>query len=151
MVDRVAASVVIGGDISATDYAGLIDLIASHDLRVEWEGEPYDPEQRTVGEALSLYDQHAAWGRFDRLEAWCMGKGLPFVRWCGGYCAQWGSERLVFTGAGDPLAYGADDEDELVIGREMVRALGTFDAILAYFAAGDFKVPPLRVEGDPVL
>ncbi|KKW92494.1 hypothetical protein [Sphingobium chungbukense] len=148
MVDRTAASIVIGGNVSAADYALLIEMIASYDLRTEWEGEPFDPAQRAIGEALSLYDQYAAWGRFDRLESWCIDKGLPFVRWCGGYCSQWGSQRLVFTGEGEPCAYGADDEDELLIGREKVRELGSYEAIQAYFVAGDFPVPPLRVEGE---
>ncbi|PAL19382.1 hypothetical protein [Sphingopyxis sp. GW247-27LB] len=149
MADRVSASIELGGSLTAADYAELSEIIASEGLSTEWDGEPFEPDHRTVGESLSLYAHEVAWGRFEMLETWCVEKSLPFVRWSGAYAGQWGAERVVFTGAGEPVSYAADEDDYVVIGRGTVEKLGSLDAIIAYFDAADTHVPPLVVEGDP--
>lgn len=148
MADRVSASIVVGGMISAPDYAELSEIIANEGLSIEWDGEAFEPEHRTVGEPLRLYAHEIAWGRFQTLEAWCVEKKLPFVRWSGAYAGQWGAERVVFTGEGEPISYAADEDDDVVIARGTVEKLGSLEAILAYFDAADAKRPPLVVEGD---
>lgn len=149
MADRVSASIELGGSLTAADYNELSEIIASEGLSIEWDGEPFEPDHRTVGASLSLYAHEVAWGRFDMLEAWCLERKLPFTRWSGAYAGQWGAERVVFTGEGEPVSYAADEEDYVVIGRGTVEKLGSLDAIIAYFDAADTHVPPLVVEGDP--
>lgn len=85
-----------------------------------------------------------AWGRAERLENFCVAHGLPFTRWSGGGGAQFGAERIVFTGHGEPQIFAADEEGNVVIGAERAKQLGSHDAVMAYFAAADFIVPPLR-------
>ena len=81
---------------------------------------------------------------FERLESRCITHGLPFARWSGAYCGQCAKHAL-FTGEGGVQSYAADEDDYLLIGRCTVERLGSYEAVLAHFAAGDFAVPPLRL------
>lgn len=89
MADRVSASITLGGTVPASTYAELADVIASEGLSTEWDGEPFEPGQRTEGEPLRLFAHEVAWGRFEELEAWCVEHRLPFARWSGAYGEQW--------------------------------------------------------------
>ena len=149
MADRVSASIVIGGTIAATDYAELAGVIADEGLSTEWDGEAFAPDDRTIGEPLSLYAHEVAWGRFETLEAWCVEKDLPLARWSGAYGGEWSAERVVLTGQGQPSSYTADEDDRVMVDRQIVERLGSLSAIIAYFEAADFAVPPLVVEGEP--
>ena len=151
MADRVSASIVIGGNISEQDFAILVALIIEESLSIEWDGEPFAPDQRVIGAPLSLFAHEVAYGRFDRLEAFCVDRQLPFARWSGGYPGQWGAQRVVFTGAGAPVEYACDEEDYVVIGRGTVKKLGSIEAIVAYFDAADVVIDPLVVEGEEAL
>lgn len=147
MADRAPVSIAIGGSITADDYAELAGMLAAESLSIEWGGEPFEPYHRTVREPLRLFAHEVAGGQFEVLEAWCAGKALPFVRWCGGYPASWGPERVVFLGIGEPLIFSADEEDCIVMARERAEALGSIEAIRSWFDTAEFAVPPLVVEG----
>ena len=149
MADRVSASIQIGGALTAATFAELASIIADEGLSTEWDGETFEPEHRSIGEPLHLYAHEVAWGRFEALETWCVVQKLPFARWSGGYGGQWGPERVVFTGKGEPTSYAADEDDQIVIVRDTIERLGSVEVILAYFDAADMPVPPLVVEGDP--
>jgi len=146
MADRVSASIVVGGTITASAYAELADIIRSERLSIEWDAEPFEPSHRTIGEPLRLYAHEVPWGRFEDLETWCVEKGLSFARWCGGYGSQWGPQRVVFTHDGGPKSFAADEEDCIVLGRETAMILGSMKAIVAYFDAADVEIPPLVIE-----
>lgn len=147
MADRVSASIVLGGTMSAADYIELAELIAHDGLSIEWDGEPFEPDHRKAGEPLSLCAHEVAFGRFEALEAWCREKRIAYSRWSGSYAGQWGGERVVFSGEGEPTWFAADEEDCVMIGRETAERLGSMEAIRAHFDAADAKVPPLDVEG----
>jgi hypothetical protein len=148
MADRVSASIVIGGSLSASAYTELVELIGNEGLSTEWDGEAFQPHHRVAGEAVSLFAYEVPGGQFEELEAWCTAQNVPFARWSGGYSGQWGPERVLFDGTG-PLRYYAVSEDDVVmIDQDTIERLGSFDSILAHFAAADFAVPPLVVEGD---
>lgn len=51
----------------------------------------------------------------------------------------------MFTGADEVQSYAADEDDYILVGRCTVERLGSYEAILAHFAAGDFAVLPLRL------
>lgn len=148
MADRVSASIVVGGTITAADYVELAEIIADEGLSIEWDGERFEPMHRTVGESLSLYADEVAWGCFETLEAWCVEKKLPFSRWAGGYGGEWTAERVVFTGEGEPTSFTADEDDRIMVDRFTVEKLGSIEAIIAYFDAADCAIPPLVVEDD---
>ena len=148
MADRVSASIVLGGTISVAAFDEIAQLIEQEGLSTEWDGEPFQPGDVSPGEPLRLFAHEVAWGRFEALESWCVASAMPFTRWSGAYAGQWGGERVVFTGAGEPTSYAADEDDYVLIGRDMAERLGSMEAIRAHFDAADFVVPPLAI-GDP--
>jgi len=87
-------------------------------------------------------------GRFDELEAFCIVHGLPFARWRAACPGQWGAERIVFYGSGDPVSYDVDDAGKVVVNREVVDRLGILEAIIAHFDAADHPIPPLVICDD---
>ena len=150
MADRVPASIALGGGITAAQLAELTKLIHDEGLSTEWDGEPFDPAQLTASEPLRLYAHEVAWGMFEELEAWCREHRVPYMRWSGGFGSEWGAERTVFAGAGEPVSYDADENDRIVVHRQTVERLGSVEAVLAHFDAADFVLPPLFVEDQPV-
>jgi len=138
----------LGGTISPAQLPELAGLIADEGLSAEWDGEPFEPDQIEPGEPLRLYAHEVPWGRFERLEAWCVANRVPFARWAGGYPGEWTAERVVFTGAGEPCSYTADEGDRIYIDRATVEQLGSVEAILAHFDAADAAVRPLVVAGE---
>lgn len=149
MADRVSASITLGGVVTAAQLDELIQLINDEGLSTEWDGEPFQPSQLTPGEPLQLYAHEVAWGMFEELEAWCRKHHVPYVRWSGGYCSEWGAERVVFDGGDEPGSYDADENDRIFVDRSTVKRLGSVEAILAHFDAADFVPPPLTVEDQP--
>ena len=147
MADRVSASIVLGGTISTVAFAELAKLVEQEGLSTEWDGEPFQPGDITPNQPLALYAHEVACGRFETLEAWCVDNAVPFTRWSGAYAGQWGAERVVFTGAGEPGSFAADEDDHVLIGRDTVDRLGSIEAIRAHFDAADFLVPPLIIAG----
>lgn len=145
MAERVAASIVIGGSLSQADYAALVRIASSDRLSTEWGGERFEAHHLPADGGLALYGNEIAWGRFDQLETFCRNRHLPFVRWSGS-SGGWGAERVVFIGKGDPTSFAVDDDDQLVIARDDAEKLGSFEAIMAHFAAAEFVVPPFVVE-----
>ena len=143
MADRVSASITIGGTLPRSLLPDLAALVQAEGLSTEWDSETFTLSMFREGAPLELMAHEVAWGWFERLESWCVQHGLPFARWSGGYSGQWGAERAVFTGAGEVQCYAADEDDYLLIGRCTAARLGSYEAILAHFAAGDFAVPPL--------
>lgn len=145
MADRVSATITIGDSLPADQLLDLVAIINDEGLSTDWDGEDLTASQVEPGTALTLMAHEVAWGRFKGLEAFCVSAQLPFVRWSGAYSGQWGAERVVFTGSGEPTSYAADEEDRIVIDRETVDRLAKMDAVRAYFAAADFEVPPLSI------
>ena len=145
MADRVSATITIGGDVPRDLLLDLSAIINEEGLSTEWDGEDFTLSQLPEDGPLTLMAHEVAWGRFEGLEAFCVTNGLPFTRWSGSYPGQWGAERVVFAGTGEPASYAADEEDSVMIGRATVEQLGSIDLIRAHFDAADFAMPPLRV------
>lgn len=145
MADRVSVSIAIGGDLPSSERDKFVETIMWERLCTEWDGPEFDTSQLPSGEPLRLYAHEVAWGRLDDLEAFCINQALPFVRWSGGYPGQFGPETAVFTGHGEVRLFAADEEEYVVLGCATAEQLGSYEAILAYFDAADFTVPPLRV------
>lgn len=145
MADRVSASITIGGTLPPALLPDFIALIEQQCLSTEWGGEPFTASDLTGTAALELMAHEVAWGRFEELEAFCVKNALPFSRWSGAHPGQWGAERVVYSGSGEPRSYAADEDDYILIGRCTAERLGSFAAIVAHFDAADFAVPPLVV------
>lgn len=143
MADRMSATITLGGVIAQAKIPDLLDAIAAEGLATDWDGEPFTLAELPADAPLRLMAHEVAWGRFEELEAFCVREALPFARWSGAYSGQWGAERVVFTGAGEPRSYAANDEDEVVIDRVEIERLGSFAAVLAHLEAADVAIPPL--------
>lgn len=143
MADRVSASIRIGGTLDRDKLLDLAAIINAEGLSTDWDGEDFALSQLPEGDALALMAHEVAWGRFERLEQFCVDESLPFARWSGTYAGQWGAERVVFTGREEPISYPCDEDDHVVIGKDHVVRLGSVAAVIAYFDAADFVIPPL--------
>ncbi|MBL8650996.1 MAG: hypothetical protein JNL35_11410 [Sphingopyxis sp.] len=148
MADRVSVTFTLGGRISAVDYQEMVSVIVSEGLSTEWDGPAFEASHRTEGEALELFANEVAWGRVERLETFCAEHGLPYRFWAGGYFAEWSAERIVFRGEGAADSFIVDESDRVLIDRGEVERRGSIEAVLAYFDAAEFTVPPLVVDGD---
>ncbi|KMS56795.1 hypothetical protein [Sphingobium cupriresistens] len=144
MVVRVSLSITLGGDLSAALRDDLLAIVQSEGLALDYDAEPFTADDFPADGPLLIYAHEVAWGRVDRLEGFCVAHDLPFARWSGGSAAQFGPERAVFTGTGEASLYAADEDDDVVITMDRVERLGSYEAIMAYFAAANFRVPPLR-------
>lgn len=149
MADRVSATITIGGNLPADQLLELTAIINGEGLSTDWDGEDFTVSQLVPGCTLTLMAHEVAWGRFENLESFCATAHLPFVRWSGAYSEQWGAERVVFTGSGEPASFAADEEDHILVDRATIDRLATIEAVWAYFDAADFTVPPLHVDGNP--
>jgi hypothetical protein len=120
-------------------------LIAAESLSIDWDGPWFKPHDHVPGKSLWLKGRDVMGGTFDELEAWCVAKGLPFVRRSAGRAGSWSAERIVFVGKGKPVRYAIDEDEIVLIDRRGVEALDGLDDVLAYFEAAEFVVPPLVV------
>ncbi len=144
MADRVSLSIRLGGDLPAALRGELLACIQNEGLARDYDADAFTADDIPSDAPLSLYAHEVAWGRVDLLEGFCASHGLSYVRWSGGCAAPFGPERAVFNGAGEVRLFAADEDDRLVIDIDRVKRLGSYEAIMAYFAAGDMSVLPLR-------
>ena len=154
MADRVSAQITIGGIIAASALQGLIAAIQDEGLSTEYDGEPVQPGGLVSGEALTLCAHEVAWGTFRNLEAFCRTHHLAYCRWFGACSGAWGSGRSIYRGADETRKgeegvdeYDASDDDQTLMGEQLARHLGSYEAIVAHFARANFAVPPLEIAG----
>lgn len=102
MADCVSASITIGGTLPRSLLPDLAALVQAEELSTEWDGETFTLAMFREGAPLELMAHEVAWGRFERLESWCVEHRLPFARWSGGYSGQWGAERPILAELGSP-------------------------------------------------
>lgn len=145
MSDRVSASIIIGGAVSAADFPILAQMVAGESLSTHWDGPWFTPGDFTPGRPLWVKARDVLGGRFDELEAWCVAHGLSFVRWSGASPGSWTPGRVVFTGRGEPTYFPLDEDDGVLIDEQTFERLGDVDAVRAWFDLAAFSVPPLVV------
>jgi hypothetical protein len=148
MADRVSVTFTLGGRISAADYEELVSVIVSEGLSTEWDGPAFEASHRTEGEPLELFANEVAWGKVEALENFCADHGLAYHFWAGGFFAEWSAERIIYRGEGAADSFIADESDRVLIDRGEVERRGSIEAVLAYFDAADFAVPPLVIEDE---
>ena len=99
-----------------------------------------------------LCAHEVSWGTFNLLEPFCRTHNLAYSRWNGACSGVWGPGRSVYRGdvanrEGNPTVdeYDVSEDDQILMGEQLARSLGSFAAILEHFAHADFAVPPLLV------
>ncbi|SER24469.1 hypothetical protein [Sphingobium sp. YR768] len=150
MADRVSAHIMIGGMLSRSAYAGLIQAIEKDNPAIDWDGTPFNSSDIPIDTPLALMDHDVANGRFEEIEAVCRRHGLHYVRWSGGYPGSFPSVRVLYLGHGEPKQVLTTEEDEQVFPIERIRELGSIEAIEAGYRLARTNPPPLvLVEDDP--
>lgn len=143
MADRASASILIGGALSRSCISGLIEVISQDGGRADWEGAPIDPASLTEGGTLAAFAYELPGGLFEWTEQFCEDHGIAFVRNSGGCSGVFGPERVVFTGTGTSAQFDMTENEEIVLALSMIRALGTLEAIEAWFESAEFQPPPI--------
>ena len=154
MADRVSAQITIGGSLPASAVPALIAAIKDEGLSTEYDGEPFDPSELVSGDPLTLCGHEVAWGTFRILEAFCRTHRLAYNRWYGACSGAWGSGRSIYRGAQELREgeagvddFDASDDDQTLMGEQLARHLGSYEAIIAHFERASFAVPPLEITG----
>lgn len=152
MADRVSASITIGGRLPSTLIEDFITAITTECLSLEYDGERFDAAQLVSGEPLTLCANEVTSGEFDTLEAFCRAHKLAYARWYGCCVGAWGSGRAVYRGEVEPREgedgvdeYDASDDDQILLGEQRARHLGSYAAIIEHFEAANFRVPLLEI------
>ena len=152
MADRVSAQITFGGSLPASALPELIAAIQDEGLSTEYDGEPFEPSELFSGEALTLCAHEVAWGTFRILEAFCRTHRLAYSRWFGTCSGAWGSGRSIYRGADETRDgeegvddYDASDDDQTLMGEQLARHLGSYEAIITHFERASFAVPPLEI------
>ncbi len=145
MADRASASIIIGGALPSHLVEALLDTVACEGGFDGWDETPIDAATLQRDEPLEVCGHDKAGGVFDDLEGFCVEHRLAFVRTSGSCPGAWGAERVVFEGAGEPRHYPLDEDDQVVIHRTTLEALGSLEAARAWFTAAEFAPPALRL------
>ena len=145
MADRVSASIALGGQITPEQFAVLCPLIALNDLRLDWDGEPFAPEQLPESGPLCLFAHDVPWGNFDALEQYCCDERIAYLRWSGSCPGSFGAERIVYDGKSGPFNFSVDEDDRLVLHVETITRLGSMRAIRRYITEAEIDLPPFAV------
>ena len=145
MGDRVSASITIGGRLPVALVDDFVSLLKAERLSTEWGGELFDREQLPQDEPLRLFAQEVRNGEIADVEDFCCANVLPFVRWSGA-SGSFDAEIVVWTGEGERHSFTADDNENIVLGADEARDLGSYEAITAHFAEGAYQPPAFRIE-----
>jgi hypothetical protein len=148
MADRVAANIIIGGCVTPDQFAALTELVAAEDLRVEWDGEPFDPNKIEPDQPLRLYAHEVPWGSFEALEQYCCDQQIAYQRWSGSCSGSFGAERIVYDGKTGPFNFAVDDDDRLVLHAQTIGQLGSMRAIRRYIAEAEIEIPAFSVQAN---
>ena len=152
MADRVTAQISIGGTLPASAIPGLIEAIQAEGFSTEYDGPPFEPDELVDGEALTLCAHEVAWGVFRDLELFCRTHRLAYSRWFGACSGAWGAGRSIYRGVEETREgeegvddYDASDDDQTLLGEQLARHLGSYEAIVAHFERANFTVPPFEI------
>lgn len=145
MADRVSASVTIGGNVTQNQFDQLTVLIANEGLALDWDSDPFAPDQRVEGEPLQLCAYEVPWGMFEALEQYCCDNHIAYRRWSGACSGSFGVERIVYDGNSGSYNFDVNDDDIVMLAVQTIEQLGSIRAIRAFLKPAAFEIPPLVV------
>lgn len=145
MADRVSATITIGGNVTKNEYDQLTILIANEGLSLDWDSEPFVPDQRVEGKPLQLCAYDVPWGIFEALEQYCCDNHIAYRRWSGACPGSFGAERIIYDGRSGPYNYDVNDDDLVMLTVQTIEQLGSMRAIRSHLKPAAFEIPPLVV------
>lgn len=142
MGDRASVHITIGGPLPREHLAELAMRIADYDLRVEWDGEPFDPDVLPEGETLELYGMELNGGLIDDVDAFCVEHSLPFRRWSGGCVGAFTPELVLFDGQGPMRDYTASDDGDVLFSAAEIARFKRLRELKREIARAELAIPP---------
>lgn len=152
MTQSVPAWIRIGGALPRTHLPDLLTAIDRDKGMTDWDGQAITADRIGDGQHLDVYSLGVEGGVFGALERFCFDRGLAFVRSSASSSGAFNAERVVFIGQGAPWHFDMTEREEVVITRAKAKALGSLEAIIAWFDAAEFVPPfPTITEDDAPL
>ena len=143
MGDRASAHITIGGTLPRDHLDEFAMRVADYDLRIEWDGEPFDPEVLIEGVPLELYGMELNGGLVDDLDAFCVEHCLTFRRWSGGCLGAFLPEIVSYEGTGKQRVYTASEDEYVVFSPTDIKAFKLMRDLRLAIARAEITVPPL--------
>lgn len=145
MGDRAPVHITIGGTMPREALADFAVIADSYDLRVEWDGEPFDPAAIVEGEPLELYGTELNGGQIPDIDEFCAQHGLVFRRWSGGCLGAFLPEIVVFDGSGPMRDYTASEDEYLLFPPSWINSFTRLRELKRAMAQAEITVPPLVI------
>ena len=142
MGDRASAHITIGGTLPREHLEEFAMRVADYDLRVEWDGEPFDPGALPDGEPLELYGMELNGGLVDEIDEFCANHGLTFCRWSGGCLGAFMPEIVIYEGTGKQRVYTASEDEFVVFSPTDLKAFKRMRDLRRAMAQAEITVPP---------
>ena len=145
MGDRAPVHITIGGACPREHLEAFAVHAANYDLRVEWDGEPFDPAALSAGEPLELYGTELNGGQIPEVDAFCIEHGLIFRRWSGGCPGAYLPEIVVFEGTGPMRDYTASEDEYVLFPPTWILGFTRLRDLKRAMAKAEITVPPLVI------
>lgn len=142
MGDRASVHITIGGTLPRQHLEALAAHAENYDLRVEWDGEPFDPAALLEGEPLELYGTELNGGQIPDIDEFCAEHGLPFRRWSGGCLGAFLPEIVLFDGEGPLRDYTASEDEYLLFPPSWILGFTRLRDLKREIAAAELTIPP---------
>lgn len=142
MGDRASVHITIGGALPRQHLEALTAYAENYDLRVEWDGEPFDPAVLPEGEPLELYGTELNGGQIPDIDEFCAEHGLPFRRWSGGCLGAFLPEIVLFDGQGPLRDYTASEDEYLLFPPSWILGFTRLRDLKREIAAAELTIPP---------
>lgn len=142
MGDRAHVHITIGGELPREHLEEFAMRVADYDLRVEWDGEPFNPKALPEDEPLELFGMELNGGAVNDVDEFCIDHGLPFHRWSGGCPGAFLPEIVVFDGHGRPRDFTASDDGEVLFTPSEITAFKRMRDLRRAIARAEIIVPP---------
>ena len=142
MGDRASVHISIGGSLPLEYLEAFAAHAENYDLRVEWDGEPFDPAVLPEGEPLELYGTELNGGQIPDIDAFCADHGLPFRRWSGGCIGAFLPEIVLFDGQGSLRDYTASEDEYLLFPPSWILGFKRLRDLKREIARAELTIPP---------
>lgn len=145
MGDRASVHITIGGIMPRGSLAEFARYAADYDLRVDWDGEPFDPETIEEGAPLELYGTELNGGLIEGIDNFCIRHGLPFRRWSGGCLGAFLPEIVIYEGTGKIRDYSASEDEFVVFAAQDIARYSRMRDLKRALARAAFVIPPIEL------
>lgn len=142
MGDRAFVHITIGGSLLREHLEALAGHAENYDLRVEWEGEPFDSAALADGAPLELYGTELKDGQISDIDAFCAEHGLPVRRWSGGCLGAFLAEIALFGGQAPMRDYTTSEDKYLLFPSSWILGFKRLRELKREIARAELTITP---------